>query len=443
MRRVLACSSALVLALVAAGPTRAEITIDSDPVLYWNDLAVKTVASNAPNQARIIAAMNAAVHDAVSRAYNGATVYYNQGVVAPGGDVRAAVSVAARNVLAGLNGGNPATVAMYDAALAANLAKVPDGAAKTNGMTTGAAYAGAMLLNRMNDGSTPPPGFSYTPGNLPGQWRPTPPGNAPAAVPHWGSVKPYLLSSGDQFRPAAPPALGSAEYLAAYNEVKEIGALNSVTRTADQTNSAFFWDVSNGTTWIRIGVDLIEDDGLSTLENARVMAKLSTAVADSLISGFDAKYVYNLWRPVTAIREGDNDGVAGTTGDANWSPLFATPAHPSYPSTHSLQSGAASAVLLSLVQDQAFCNTIGPDTRCFAGVGQAAQDAANSRLWGGIHFRFDNEIGLAGGQAIGQWALAQGAFNAVPEPASWALMIAGFGLAGAALRRRSANVAYA
>ena len=130
-------------------------------------------------------------------------------------------------------------------------------------------------------------------------------------------------------------------------------------------------------------------------------------------------------------------------GDANWSPLFGTPAHPSYPSTHSLQSGAASTVLLGLIDDQSFCNTIGPDSRCFAGIGEAAQDAANSRLWGGIHFRFDNEVGLATGQAIGQWALAQSAFDPVPEPTSWALMIAGFGLAGAALRRRTLRVAYA
>ncbi|WP_254447802.1 PEPxxWA-CTERM sorting domain-containing protein [Sphingomonas sp. ID1715] len=437
-------AAAAAIATFAAAPAAAvDYTVDSDPVLFWNDLAIKTAPANAANQARIIAAMNTAIHDAVSRSYNGADVYYNQGVSAPGGDVRAAVSVAARNVLASLNGSNPTIVAMYDAALSANLAKVPDGTAKTNGIATGNAYSAAMLLNRMNDGSTPPPGFSYTPGNLPGQWRPTPPGNLAAAIPFWGQVKPFLLSSGAQFRPDGPPDLDSAEYLAAYNEVKEIGAKNSATRTEDQRLSALFWDVSNGTTWNRIGLDLISDDNLSTLENSRVMAKLSTAVADALIAGFDAKYTYNFWRPVTAIREGDNDGVDGTVGDANWESLFAAPNHPSYPSTHSLQSGAASAVLLALVKDQAFCNQIGPDMRCFDGIADAAQDAANSRLWGGIHFRFDNEIGLATGQTIGRWALAQNAFNAVPEPASWALMIAGFGLAGAAVRRRVVRVAYA
>ncbi|WP_327458365.1 PEPxxWA-CTERM sorting domain-containing protein [Sphingomonas sp.] len=431
---------ALAMTTFLTAPVEAAITAASDPVLFWNDLAIKTAGGNPANQARVIAMVNAAMYDAVNRTYNGAGNYYNVGVVAPGGNVRAAASQAAHDVLVAVNGSQAAT---YGAALTASLALVAPGTAKANGVATGAAYASALVTLRANDGSTPPPGFSYTPGNLPGQWRPTPPGNAPAAIPFWGNVTPFLLNSGNQFRPLAPPTLDSAEYLSAYSEVKEIGSLTSASRTADQTASALFWDVSNGTTWNRIGLDLISDDGLSTLENARVMAKLSTAIADSLIAGFDAKYAYNFWRPVTAIREGDNDGVAGTSGDAGWSALFATPAHPSFVSTHSTQSGAASAVLLSLVQDQAFCNTISGDTRCFTGIADAAADAANSRVWGGIHFRFDNEIGLATGQAVAGWALSQAAFNAVPEPASWALMIAGFGLAGSALRRRSSKVAYA
>jgi len=423
--------------LLGAFPATAAITVTDDPILFWNDLAIKSVGGSAPAQARAIAMMNTAMYDAVNRTSNGHGNYYNLGVSAPGGNSRAAAAQAAHDVLVAVN---PSQAASYDAALASSLAQVGAGASKSNGVATGAAYASAMLAARSNDGSTAV--VSYVPGMLPGQWRPTPPGYPPAAVPQWGGVTPFLMTSGSQFRPAAPPSLDSAEYLAAYNEVKEIGSATSATRTADQTNSALFWDQSNGTTWIRIGVDVIADDGLSTFRNAQVMAKLSTAVADSLIAGFDAKYTYNFWRPVTAIREGDNDGIVDTIGDASWSPLFGTPAHPGYPSTHSLQSGAASTVLLSLVQDQAFCDTIALDTRCFTGIGEAAQDAANSRLWGGIHFRFDNEIGLATGQTIGQWALNQAAFNAVPEPASWALMITGFGLTGGVLRRRSVRMTF-
>lgn len=431
---------ALAMAATWTGSAQAAITVESDPVLFWNDLAIKTAGGNPANQARVIAMVNAAMYDAVNRAYNGAGNYYSIGVAAPGGNVRAAASQAAHDVLVAVNGAQAAT---YASALNDSLALVKNGTAKTNGQATGMAYASALITLRANDGSNPSPGPAYVPGNLPGQWRPTPPGNGAAAIPFWGNVTPFLLNSGSQFRPDAPPSLDSAEYLAAYNEVKDIGSFASVSRTADQTASALFWDVSNGTTWNRIGLDVIADDGLSTLENARVMAKLSTAIADSLIAGFDAKYAYNFWRPVTAIREGDNDGVAGTTGDVGWNPLFATPAHPSFVSTHSTQSGAASSVLLSLVQDQAFCNTIAGETRCFDSIGQAGLDAMNSRLWGGIHFRFDNEIGFATGQAVAGWALSQDAFTAVPEPASWAMIIAGFGFVGAAARVRARKAASA
>lgn len=424
-------TAALLGCLGAAEPVSAAITVNDDPVLFWNDLAIQMLGGSPLTQSRSVAMMDAAMYDAVNRTYNGAGFYYNQNVTAPGGDVRAAASVAAHDVLVAVN---PANAGAYDAALAASLALVNPGAAKQNGMTTGAVYAAGMLALRQNDGSTDV--VNYVPGDQPGQWRPTPPGFAPAAAPQWGNVTPFLLNSGDQFRPGAPPALTSAEYTAAYNEVKEVGAANSATRTADQTASALFWDTSNGLTWTRIGVDVIADDGLSTFDNARVMAKLSTAIADSFISVWDSKYHYSFWRPVTAIREGDTDGNPDTIADLDWSPLFATPAHPSYAAAHATQSGAAAAVLLGLVADQAFCSTIGPDTRCFTGIGEAAEDAANSRVWGGIHWRFDVETGLAMGDSVGQWALAQSAFDAVPEPASWTMMIAGLGFAGAALRRR-------
>lgn len=438
MKAVLFGGAAWLATFASPGAT-AMITATSDPVLYWNDIAAKTVGGSAPAQARAIAMMNAAVHDAVLRSYNGSKGYYDIGVAAPGGNARAAAAVAAHDVLKALY---PANAGAYDTALATSLAQISSGAGKANGVATGTAYASAILARRTTDGSGTV--VSYTPGTLPGEWRPTPPGFAPAAVPQWGNVTPFLLASSSQFRPGPPPALDSAAYTAAYNEVKAIGALGAATRTLDQTNSALFWDISNGTTWNRIGLDMLADDGLSTLENARVMAKLSTGIADSLIAGFDAKYTYNLWRPVTAIREGDADTNPDTVGDAAWNPLFATPAHPSYVSTHSMQSGAAAAILLALLPDRSFCNTIGTDTRCFAGIGQAAEDAANSRLWGGIHFRFDNEAGLATGRQVGEWTLSQQAFAAVPEPASWMSMIAGFALIGGTfrqVRRRASNVA--
>jgi len=435
--RHFSAAAALFAGVAFSNTAGAQITADSDPVLFWNELATRVVPGAPPAQARILAIMNTAIYDAVNKASNGAGTYYVNGVAAPGGNAQAAASVAAHDVLVSLNAANAAA---YDAALASSLSRVPDGVGKTNGMATGAAYASAMLALRANDGSAAV--VPYTPGTNPGEWRPTPPGYAPAVAPQWGGVTPFLMTSGSQFRPGPPPSLDSAEYLAAYNEVKDIGAFDSTTRTADQTASAQFWNLANGATWIRIGNDMIADDNQSTFANAQVMARLSVAVADALIAGFDTKYTYNFWRPVTAIQEGDNDGIAGTIGDADWNPLLVTPAHPSYLSTHSIVSGAATTVLLGLGQDQSFCATISGDTRCFDGLVQAGQDAANSRLWGGIHYRFDNETGLATGQEIGRWTLAQNPFAAVPEPATWATMILGFGFIGGALRGRPARVRF-
>jgi len=219
--------------LLGAYPAAAAIGVTDDPVLFWNDLAIKSVGGSAPAQARAIAMMNTAMYDAVNRTSNGAGNYYNLGVSAPGGNVRAAAAQAAHDVLIAVN---PSQAAAYDSALASSLAQVGAGVAKSNGVATGAAYASAMLAARSNDGSKTV--VAYVPGVLPGQWRPTPPGYAPAAVPQWGGVTPFLMDSGSQFRPAPPPSLDSAEYLAAYNEVKEIGSATSATRTADQTNSA-------------------------------------------------------------------------------------------------------------------------------------------------------------------------------------------------------------
>ncbi|TPE65079.1 phosphatase PAP2 family protein [Sandaracinobacter neustonicus] len=424
-------STAILLATLAT-PALAEITIDDDPVLYWNDLMITHVPGGAPVQARIYAIANIAMHDAVNAASGYKNKSYLSGVSGSGGDPRAAASQAAHDVLVALN---PANAPTYAAALASSLALIPDGPAKAAGIANGSAHASAILAKRVGDGSAP--GAPWVPGSDPGDWQPTPPGNLPAALPHWGDVDPFNLTSGDQFRAGPPPALDSAEYAAAFNEVKEIGSLGSLTRTADQTDSAWFWSSSNATPWMRVGLIVAEDEGLTTLGYARAFALLSTSIADALIAGFDAKYEYDLWRPVTAIRMADIDGNALTEADPSWNSLFPAPNHPSYISTHSTQSGAAATVLASLFgDDQPFTFTIGAYTRSFDSLADAAQDAADSRLWGGIHYRFDNEAGLATGKAVGQWALDGAAFNAVPEPASWAMLVIGFGAIGLVTRRR-------
>ena len=433
--RVVIKGALLASTIFAAVPATAAITIASDPILYWNNLALNNVVTNAPAQTRIFAMANIAMYDAVNATLGGPNRSYSSGVTNSGGDSRAAAAQAAHDVLVAQN---PANVALYDAALVDSLALVGNGTAKSDGIATGAAFAAAILANRVGDGSTAVVPYSTT--GLPGDWRPTPPGFGAPAVPQWGNVKTFVLSAADAaaVHPGPPPALGSAEYAAAYNEVKDIGSLTSLTRSADQSASALFWDVANGGTWIRVGLTIAEDENFSTLQFASAFSALSAGLADAAIEGFGAKYEYRLWRPVTAIQLGDTDGNAATAGDATWSPLFATPAHPSYISTHSDLSGTGASILSAFFgDDEAFTFSIAGDTRSFTSLHQAELDAANSRLWGGIHFRFDNEAGLALGEGVGARVLASGMFSAVPEPSSWMLMIVGFGAVGMAIRRRT------
>jgi hypothetical protein len=430
--RLLAGAAALVATGLVSGPATATITLNSDPILFWNDQMISLYTASAPVQARGYAMVNIAMHDAVNSVLGGPNNSYLTGISGFGGDQRAAASQAAHDVLVALNGAN---AAQYGAALASSLSLVQDGAAKANGIATGAAYAAAILAARAGDNSTNPGNVTYTTTGQPGDYRPT--GSGAAALPFWGTVTPFAMTSGDQVRPGPPPALTSAEYAAAYNEVKAIGSADSTTRTADQTLSALFWDQANASPWMRIGLIVGEGEGLSTLGYASTFGRLATGLADALIAGFDAKYQYRLWRPVTAITLGDTDGNPDTVGQANWTSLFASPLHPSYISTHSALSGAGSTILADIFgDDEGFSFTIGGDTRSFTGLAQAAQDGADSRLWGGIHFRFDNEAGLTMGQRVGRLSLNQRAFAPVPEPASWAMMIAGFGLVGGAMRSR-------
>jgi hypothetical protein len=436
--------------LLTATATQANITninASSNPVLYWNTF-VLTLPGSPPAQSRAAAMINIAMHDAANAALGSPDKTYLTGVSSSIGDPNVAVAQAAHDMLVSLNSGNAAAVQSYDNALTTYLASIPNTVAKTNAIATGAAYASQMLAVRSSDGSATAgfPATPYTPGSNPGDWNPTPPppgGSPNPALPGWGQVTEFLIGNSDNFVPGAPPALNSAAYTAAYNEVKLIGAAGAPlnVRSLDQTNAANWWNAATGTTWLQFGLDVAEAKNLSTLDNSALFATLTSALADAFIVGFDTKYTYNFWRPITAIRAGDTDGNPLTAGDTTWNSLFPAPEHPSYLSTHSIASGAASTVLAAWFGNEPFggnqfCETLINTNRCYTSFSGMAEEGSMSRVWGGIHFSFDTTAGLAAGRSVGSFIVSQNAFGAVPEPSTWTMLLVGFAAIGLRQRRR-------
>jgi len=303
----------------------------------------------------------------------------------------------------------PAQQSALDADYTAELAKVPDGPAKEQGIRLGDEVARDLLAIRADDGSnvTPPP---FGPGTNPGDYRPTPP-NLPAPVfTTWGQVTPFVLESGDQFRPAPPPALTSPEYAAALNEVQSLGSATSTTRTARQTQIGKFWAPPIQNFWNQIAETVAAAHQSDLPTTARLFATLNLSFADSAIAFYDAKYTYRLWRPVTAIRLADTDGNAQTVADPNWLPLAGnTPADPSYPGAHSTISAAGADVLASVYGDNQQFSVTSPAllgvTRSFASFGAAADEAGLSRIYAGVHTRLDHGAGLELGHEVAGFVL--------------------------------------
>ena len=397
-------------------------------VIQWNDTTLKVIEANGQNpvvMTRTLSMVQGAVHDAlnaISRRYD---AYYFEGPADPGASPEAAVATAAHTVLVGVvaSFGTPAqkgtALAMVEQAYTASLARVPDASARNRGVAVGRAAGAAMLSLRKDDGATRD--APYTPGTGPGKWRPHPnpvPPNPPianpdmargyasSAVPGWGNVTPFTLLSASQFWLPGPPALTSATYARDYNEVKSVGGKVSTARTADQTEIARFW-FEGPPAWNRIARTVASGRPLDLTDSARLLAVMNMAMADAYIAGFKIRYVYDLWRPVTAIREGDVDGNDATAGDPTWDSLQNTPAVSDYPSTQSTFSGAASVALASVLgTDQvSFSVTSGKPfdgiTRSFTSFSQAARESADSRVYAGIHFRSACEDGLVLGRKIG------------------------------------------
>jgi hypothetical protein len=333
------------------------------------------------------------------------------GAVRASASKKAAASAAAHRVLVTLF---PTNAASFDALHAQILTTIPSGPNKTSGMAWGKSVADQILAWRAADGFdavvTPLPAVG------PGDWIPTPPAFAAYLLPQWGFLNCFSMTSHAQFRPPGPPALASAAYAAALNEIKALGAATNSTRTADQSEIALFWADGAGTEtppghWNSIAQDVAAALGNSMEENVRLFALLNIAMADAAICAWDAKYTFHNWRPVTAIRNADADANPATDPDPNWSSFIATPPFPDYVSGHSTFSGAAATVLALFYGTDNVSFTTGSDfmpnvVRHFTSFSAAAEEAMNSRLYGGIHFRFANEDGLHAGLSIGEWTMS-------------------------------------
>jgi membrane-associated phospholipid phosphatase len=396
----------LVFLVVLAGSTA-----EADVVTEWNSAALNAIRAGRtppPTASRALAMLHVAIYDAVNGISRTHEAYRVQSSVPRSASREAAAVTAAYKVLVTLF---PSNSDLFEELYATGLATVPDGPQKNAGMAWGEQVGAEVLLWRSHDNSDAT--ISPPSGNTLGSWQPTPPSLAPYLQPQWAFVAPFAMPTSSFFRPIGPPALNSTEYARDYNQVKALGAELGSLRTPEQDTIALFWADGSGTEtppghWNTIAQGVALRFGNTIEQNARLFALLNIAMADAAIAAWDAKYVFDNWRPVTAIRNGDTDGNAATVGDPTWSSRIVTPPFPDYVSGHSTFSGAAATILAMFYGSDEIAFATGSDnlpgvTRHFDSFSAAAGEAAISRLFGGIHFWFAIEDGLTAGIAIGEW----------------------------------------
>jgi hypothetical protein len=383
----------------------------ADTVLDWNVIAVNTAVAEHQSpfaQARFGAIAQLAVFEAVN-AITGDYQPYLGTIHAPAGaSVDAAAIQAAYRVLRTYF---PNSAAALDMQLANSLAAIADGQAKTDGIATGEAAAQAMIALRANDGSSPLQ-FKIPGAPLAGEWQATPSCPSPNGVRvgaffNWQNVTPFGIANAKAFLLDPPPVLTSNDYAKAYNEVKTVGSFSSTERPTDRSTVATFYAASSPTqVFNQAARQVAEEQGRSISENARALALINMAMNDSLVASFFNKYNYNFWRPETAIHLGGTDDNRKTDPDTTFSPFISTPCFPSYPSNHGSGSGGGAEVLRRLYGEKGHSITISNSalpniTFQYTTFTQILDDISDARIYGGIHFRFDQLAGARLGRAIG------------------------------------------
>lgn len=369
-------------------------------VTVWNTFASNLVAANLPPgpQTYTLAVTQIAVHDALNAIDRRYESYAFVGS-APRASMAAAVAAAAHDTLVRLA---PNAAASVDAEYDAALSSVPDGTRKDAGIATGQAAAAAILARRSSDDLAAAITKPYTPGPAsPGVYQPTPPLDF-VILAGWSELAPFALNSAGQFRSPAPPSVNSRRYLIDYSEVKRVGSRSSTTRTARQTETAQFWYDVAAKEWNLAAQKGLADRSGDEWRAARTLAVLNISLADAVIATFDTKFHYNYWRPITAIRGGENDGNPATHGDDKWESLCVTPPFPEYSSTHAAAGAAASRALALALGDRHTFTVTNPTgaSRKYKRFSSAAYEEGISRIYCGIHFRTAMNMGFVTGGLI-------------------------------------------
>jgi hypothetical protein len=379
--------------------------VRADVITDWNQKAVPIVTGyslSAPSY-RDMAIIHLAMFDCVNAIEPMYQPYKTKFEAEKGASKEAAAATAAARMLMKLH---PDTASKVDPELQQYLAHIPDGAAKTAGIALGEKVAESVFAMRAKDGADAVD--SYRPRTPPGRYIPT----AQPVMAMWGHVTPFALTSASQFRPGPPPALSSREWATSYNEIKEIGGKNSTKRTALQSETGRLWLYTGPATFFPMAVQLSAAKGLSVNENARLFALLAVATADAMVAVFEAKYEYEFWRPITAIRNGDEDNNPDTERDATWEPLGPTPMHPEYPCAHCIIAGAAGTVMQSVfgtgtLPEFSLTTPTAPGvTHKWTTLDDYIAEPSNARVWSGIHYRFSAEVGTDMGRKIAQYTVA-------------------------------------